>query len=284
MTRNLHYNALRSYTLADALSASQKQQVPVYNPLLTNVLVEALRGIPTQPTNTLYNPLLPLPTAPHNPLMADGALVFWSELQKRRAYFAFYYNDIMRVNNVRNAWKIRHPNASQRRSFYDSSLWESRKLEGDDAIKRLIREGVVHTSAVCVLIGTETWWRPWVRYEIARAVIDGRGLLGVHINGINHHTRQMTDAFGPNPLDNMAVGKVQDHLGIPQYYLFEYRGGWIRYQDYTLPVKLPPYLSDPTSGYVMPLSIGTYLYDFAGGNGHANIGAWIDHAAKQVGR
>jgi hypothetical protein len=28
---------------------------------------------------------------------------------KRRAYFAFHYEDIMRVNNVRNAWKIDHP-------------------------------------------------------------------------------------------------------------------------------------------------------------------------------
>lgn len=69
---------------------------------------------------------------------------------KRRAFFSFHYADIMRVNNVRNAWKIDHPDSPQNRSFQDSSLWESKKLEGDDTIKRLIRESVEYTSAVCV--------------------------------------------------------------------------------------------------------------------------------------
>ena len=45
-----------------------------------------------------------------------------------------HYDDIMRVNVVRNAWKIDHPDNALMRSFYDSSLWESRKLEGDDAV------------------------------------------------------------------------------------------------------------------------------------------------------
>src|ERR1043166_5414848 len=92
---------------------------------------------------------------------------------KRKVYFAFHYADIMRVNNVRNVWKIDHPDSLLNRSFYDSSLWESKKLEGDEAVKNLIRTGVGYTSVVCVLIGTETWNRRWVRYEIARSVIDG---------------------------------------------------------------------------------------------------------------
>src|SRR6266705_2435814 len=78
---------------------------------------------------------------------------------KRKAYFAFHYDDIMRVNNVRNAWKITHPDSIFMRSFYDSSLWEVKQLEGDEALKRLIREGVDYTSAVCVLIGSQTWQR-----------------------------------------------------------------------------------------------------------------------------
>jgi len=43
---------------------------------------------------------------------------------------------------VRNVWKIGHSDSASMRSFQDSSLWESSKLEGDDAVKRLIREGV----------------------------------------------------------------------------------------------------------------------------------------------
>jgi hypothetical protein len=71
---------------------------------------------------------------------------------KRKAYFAFHYDDVMRVNVVRQAWKITHPDNALMRSFYDSSLWESKRLEGDDALKRLMREGVQYTSAVCVLV------------------------------------------------------------------------------------------------------------------------------------
>ena len=152
----------------------------------------------------------------------------------------------MRVNNVRNAWKIDHPNNELYRSFQDSSLWQRRQLEGDDAVKRLIREGVQYTSAVCVLAGTDTWYRRWVRYEIARAVIDARGLLTVHINSLNHHQTQAPHPRGQNPLAYMAVGKVQTNaLYNPKYYLFElkavfksgqYQWEWHRYDDYTDPV------------------------------------------------
>jgi MTH538 TIR-like domain (DUF1863) len=212
---------------------------------------------------------------------------------KRKAFFSFHFDDVMRVNVVRNAWKITHPDSAAMRSFYDSSLWERRKLEGDDALKRLIREGVSYTSAVCVLIGSETWLRRWVKYEIARAVIDGRGLLGV--NSIRHHQTQTPHTRGPNPLDFMAVGKVQATLlNEPRYYLFEipavpnglggHTSQWHRYSDFTDPVKLPRWLRDPPPDYVMPLSVGADQYDYIAGDGHKNIGAWIDSAAQKAAR
>jgi len=213
-----------------------------------------------------------------------GALA--AKAQKRRVYFSFHFDDLMRVNNVRQAWKIDHPDAQEMRSFYDSSLWESRQLGSAEAVKSLIRDGVEHTSAVCVLVGSETWSRRWVRYEIARAVIDGRGLLAVHLNNLRHHVRRLPDPCGPNPLKYMAVGKVLSSVWAPpQYYLFEStKQGWIRYQDYTIPVSLPRYLADPPPDYVMPLSAGTYVYDYVNLGGHKNIGSWIDQAAQQVGR
>jgi hypothetical protein len=212
---------------------------------------------------------------------------------KRKAFFSFHFNDVMRVNVVRNAWKITHPDNALMRSFYDSSLWETKKLEGDDAVKRLIREGVGYTSAVCVLVGSETWLRRWVKYEIARAIIDERGLLAVHLNSIRHHKTLTPHTHGPNPLEFMAVGKVQAVLGTARYYLFEriavsgpsgYRWEWQRYQDYTDPVKLPPWLVDPAPGYVTPLANNADVHDYISQGGHQNIGAWIDRAAQRAGR
>jgi hypothetical protein len=199
----------------------------------------------------------------------------------------------MRVNNVRNAWKIDRPDNALYRSFQDSSLWKRRELEGDDAVKRLIREGVQHTSAVCVLAGTATWSRRWVRYEIARAIIDGRGLLTVHINGLNHHQTRSPDPRGPNPLSYVGVGKVQPSVLYPaKYYLFEYKlvckfgqyqWEWHRYEDYTDPVDRPSWLADPAAGWIMPFSNGAVEHDYVGEFGDKNIGAWIDAAAQQAG-
>jgi MTH538 TIR-like domain (DUF1863) len=234
--------------------------------------------------------------APVNPLFAPSAKPKpATPAVKRKAFFSFHYDDIMRVNVIRNAWKINHPDNSLMRSFQDSSLWESRKLEGDEAIKRLIREGVEYTSAVCVLIGTDTWLRRWVRYEIARAIVDGRGLLGVHLNSIRHHQIKTPHTRGYNPFDFMAVGKIQPGLlSIPRYYLFEkkaapngvggYKLEWHEYGDYTLSVPLPSWLADPAPGYVTPLSLNVRVYDYIADHAHQNIGAWIDEAARSVGR
>jgi hypothetical protein len=179
------------------------------------------------------------------------------------------------------------------RSFYDSSLWESRMLEGDEAIKRLIREGVCYTSAVCVLAGSGTWERRWVRYEIARAIIDGRGLLTVHLNSIRHHVTRTPHTRGYNPLDFMAIGKVQADVWQPaRYYLFEKRlvadsagrwqWGWHRYDDYTLAVDLPGWVRDPEPRFVTPLSDCAAEYDYIANDGHRNIGSWIDLAAQRA--
>ena len=212
--------------------------------------------------------------------------------KKRKVFFSFHFDDVMRVNNVRNAWKIDHPDNALMRSFYDSSLWESKKLEGDASVKDLIRQGVQYTSAVCVLIGTDTWSRRWVKYEIARSVIDERELLAVHLNGLNHHQRRQPDTLGYNPLQLLGIYKSSTD----KLYLYEYRNvgtnqltgqadwRWQQYQDYTSPVALPRYLVEPAVGYVTPLSHAAREHDFAAQEGHKNIGAWIDNAAQAVGR
>ncbi len=208
---------------------------------------------------------------------------------KRRAFFSFHYADVMRVNNVRKSGEFKTSSQSTGRGvegFYDGSLWESRKRVGDEAIKTLIRDGVHNTSAVCILAGTETWSRRWVRYEIARALIEGRGLLTVHINGLTHHSLRCAHVRGPNPLDFMAVGAVPG-IGMsgPSYFLYEFKNdGWHRYDDYMQAVALPRWLAAPPLHMAKPLSTGAAQYDYVADDGHQNIGRWIDQAAIQAGR
>lgn len=218
----------------------------------------------------------------------DLAPAFQQQQKKRRTFFSFHYADIMRVNVVRMSGEFALSSTTPGRNiegYYDASLWESRKLTGDEALKNLIRTGVENTSTVCVLIGTETWQRRWVKYEIARSVIDGKGLLAVHINSINHHQRLMPDQRGFNPCGIMGIGRATTG----QIFLCErvWRNGswvWDWYQDYTQAVDFPLYFKDPLPvGKVAPLSDFTREYDWLQ-NGYQNIGGWIDVAAIEAGR
>jgi Thoeris protein ThsB, TIR-like domain len=235
----------------------------------------------------IFGSLAPPPPLPIKPLPAARPAPV-----KRKAFFSFHFDDLLRVNNVRNAWKIGHPDRPFMRNFYDRSLWESKKRESDDALKSLIRAGMEHSSAVCVLIGTGTWARRWVKYEIARSVVDGRGLLAVHINGLNHHHRRQPDPLGYNPMHLMGV--FQASTG--KFYLYEKRHvvinyltnqtewQWHPYKDYTQSVCLPRYLKKPDTGYIMPLASAVDEYDYVAGVGHKNLGMWIDRAAIRAGR
>ena len=188
---------------------------------------------------------------------------------KRKAFFSFHYDDIMRVNNVRNAWKIDHPDSPQNRSFYDSSLWETGKLTDPEQIKRLIREGVEYTSAVCVLIGSQTWQRR----------------VGVHINSINQHQRRTPDKLGYNPIKLMGMApKKAGGYYLCEWAYVESEWKWIWYSDYTQAITLPKYMNAPQLGQPLSLASFTREYDFARQNGATNIGGWIDMAAQDAGR
>ncbi|WP_249156064.1 hypothetical protein [Bradyrhizobium japonicum] len=117
----------------------------------------------------------------------------------------------------------------------------------------------------------------------------------VHVNGLKHHRFGVSHPQGPNPLDYIGVYK-QPQLGIlseSKYFLYElkavwkgygYASEWHPYDKHTTQVDLPPWLPDPTPGYIMPLSAGAKVYDYVGGEGFKNIGAWIDAAAVAAGR
>lgn len=100
----------------------------------------------------------------------------------RRVYFSFHYDkDIWRASNVRNSAKFE---AVTRTPWEDASLWEEAKRKGDDAIRRLIDNGLKHTSVTVVLIGSETASRRWVKYEIEESIRKRNGLIGVRIHTI----------------------------------------------------------------------------------------------------
>jgi hypothetical protein len=166
------------------------------------------------------------------------------------------------------------------RGFFDSSVFEASQKEGDDSLKAFLRKGLENTSVTCVLAGTDTWTRRWVRYEIARSVLKGNGLLTVHIHGVQNQNQAVAKK-GADPL--AAMGVYATDRGI---FLAEWKGGkWVKYDDYTLSIAQKDlWFAPPTSNNVVSLSTHCLSYDFAAQNGRKNIGGWIETAAGLAGR
>jgi len=106
----------------------------------------------------------------------------------RRTFFSFHYeNDIWRANQIRNLNVVVGSDAA---GFFDHSEWEEAKKKGEDAIRRLIQKNLENTTVTVVLIGAETSWRPWVKYEISESISRKNGLLGVHIHMLKDQSGQ----------------------------------------------------------------------------------------------
>src|SRR5207245_9411462 len=103
---------------------------------------------------------------------------------------------------------------------------------GAEAVKRLINSALENTSITCILIGTGTWYRRWVRYEILKSHDRRNKMLGIHINSIPDKNQQ-TFSQGRNPFDYLGFVIIADGKQLTYY---EHDGtDWKVYQD--LPVK-----------------------------------------------
>ena len=129
---------------------------------------------------------------------------FRESTMANRVFFTFHYQDVIdfRANVVRNHWLTKPDREAA--GFYDASIWETARKQGDVALKRLINGGLENTTNTCVLIGSSTYSRPWVRYEILKSFKRGNHLFGVHINSIKGKDG-LTKASGPNPLEYVGV-------------------------------------------------------------------------------
>lgn len=128
--------------------------------------------------------------------------------------------------------------------FWDAAAWESVKRKGNDAVHTWIDNQLKGTSVTVVLIGAETAQRDYVGYEIKQSYEKGNGMLGICIHNMKDAASR-TDIRGANPFANWHI--IRDGR---QVYLSELY---------------------PT-------------YDWVTDDGRANIGQWIEAAAKKANR
>ena len=187
----------------------------------------------------------------------------------KRVFFSFDYQDVIdfRANVVRNHW-ITKPDREDA-GFFDASIWESEKRTGDVALKHLIDEALQNTSVTVVLIGSKTYARRWVRYEIMKSFTQGNHIFGVHINSIKDKYGK-TKPLGLNPFKYLGY---QHSDNAKERYLCEWKKkAWIQYSDY-IPNKLKT--QDFPRRKIYPLSSDYPVYDWVTDNGYHNFARWV---------
>ena len=186
----------------------------------------------------------------------------------KRVYFAFHYQDVIdfRANVVRNHNFLGVESAG----YYDHSIWEEAKKTSPLALKRLINAELQNTSVTAVLIGTSTWARRWVRYEIMKSIERGNRVIGVHINSIAGKDKQ-TKTHGSNPFDNLGLEISADGTRAkPTEWKIKQ---WGYYDDIgTMTIRQQPAAN---RGKHLRLSHWLPTYDWIANAGYKNFSSWL---------
>lgn len=190
----------------------------------------------------------------------------------KRVFFSFHYQDVkdFRANVVRNHWRMKDDREIS--GYYDASIWEKAQKEGDIALKRLINSGLDQTSNTCVLIGSQTYARPWVRYELLKSFKKGNHLFGVHINGIKCKNSQVKP-LGPNPL--AYVGVTFSDSGLTATLWESVGGKWVQYDKIDGTASYRVEVAQQYRGRGFNLSNFYRTYDWVADSGFNNFAGWV---------
>ena len=142
----------------------------------------------------------------------------------RRAFFSFHFQrDILKIGQIRNAWLIQSRD-HEAQPFLDKVEWESIKRRGDQAIQNWIDSQMKGTSVTVVLIGAETYQRPWVKYEIQQSHKLGKGMLGIDMYGMKDLNGNY-DSQGINPFSQYTFTNSKGSIIIYPVYSWVYDNG-----------------------------------------------------------
>lgn len=120
-------------------------------------------------------------------------------MAKRQVFYSFHYaNDNWRASQVRNIGAI-----EGNKSAPDND-WETIKRGGDPAIKKWIDDQLHYRSCTIVLVGSETYDRKWIKYEIEKSWNEGMGVLGIRIHNLKDSLGRQT-SVGRNPFDYVNI-------------------------------------------------------------------------------
>jgi hypothetical protein len=100
----------------------------------------------------------------------------------RRVFFCFHYDqDYWRANQVRSSHVVAGADIG---GFFDPVEYQEAKGKGAEAVKRMIVRHLANSTVTVVLIGSQTTFRPLVKYGIEESIKRQNGLLGIRIHDL----------------------------------------------------------------------------------------------------
>lgn len=138
----------------------------------------------------------------------------------RKVFYSFFYEqDVFRVQQIRQMGVFEGDEPTT------PNKWEEVKKGGDKAIQKWIDKNMEGKTCVVVLIGQQTNYSPWVRYEINKALKEEKALLGIRIHNFKCPILSKTKPY--------TDGKCS--AGINPFETFTYKGellsDWVRCYD-----------------------------------------------------
>ncbi|EGR1906794.1 TPA: TIR domain-containing protein [Vibrio parahaemolyticus] len=120
-------------------------------------------------------------------------------MPKIPVFYSFHFdNDVMRVQLIRNMGML------DGNSPTNPNTWEQMKRKGSRSIMNWIDNNMKYKRCVVVLIGENTYKRPWVKYEIVKAWSEGKALVGIYIHNLKCPHKGYSKK-GHNPFDEITL-------------------------------------------------------------------------------
>lgn len=190
----------------------------------------------------------------------------------KRVFFSFHYQDVIdfRANVVRNHWMTK-PDREEA-GYFDASVWETARRQGETALKRLINGALENASNTCVLIGSDTYERPWVRYEILKSFRRGNHMFAVYINGIKGKDGTIK-ALGLNPFSQVGVTFSEDGSTATLWEITN--NDWVMYDQIDGSPHYQSRVNEKYRGKGFNLANWYSVYDWNANDGYLRFSSWV---------
>lgn len=130
------------------------------------------------------------------------------------------------------------------------------------------------------MIGTNTYQRPWVRYEIFRSIYKCNKLIGVHINSIKGKDSK-TKSLGLNPFNYTGIYFNEEGSKYAFITRESINGNWtyweeIESQRFHINDYFSKKYAKDNAERAIPLTTFFSTYDWIADDGYNNFKTWVD--------